>query len=205
MSFSFNIKEQIMIGIVSLVLVTVIFGLLIVKPQYDSFSEAKALQTQEASTKQTKQAELNGLKAAKTDAASTEAKSLSLNKKMPQEADLPTILVELDELGRENNIKVLDITPTEPVAGNGYSTIAIELKVVGTYFNITDFLYNLAKMPREYTVGDVTIDIDEQGYPLLSASISANTFIYTPNAATTGTPASTTATPSSTTQPTGSQ
>lgn len=211
MNLSFNIKEQVIIGIVIMVLISVIMGLFIFKPQYDRFSEARSLQQEELADQQKKQALLDSLKVAKKEAAVTEAKSLSLSKRMPEEADLPSVLVEIDELGKENNVKVLDIAPSAVVPDNGFSRIPIELKVAGTFFNITDFLYNLVKLPREYTLGGSSVELAEEGYPLLVASIEASTFIYTPNskaavAAESAAGGSTTTTPETATpQSTGSQ
>ncbi len=180
MSFSFNIREQIIIGITAIVVIAVVFTVLVFKPQFDRYSDARSRQKKELATQQTKQAELDGLKVAKQDAALTEAKSLSLSKRMPEEADLPSILVELDELGKEHNVKVLDITPATLVPNTGYSSIAIELKVAGSYFNVTDFLYGLVKMPREYTVGTVGLETEDT-YPVLTASVNVTTYVYTPN------------------------
>ena len=211
MSFSFNIREQIIIGVTAIVLILVIFGLLVFKPQYDRFSDTKKRQVDEISKQQERQVALDNLKAAKKDAASTEAKSLSLSKKMPEEADLPSILVELDELGKENNVKVIDITPTTLTAASGYSTVPIELKVGGSFFNITDFIYNIVKLPREYTLGDVSIEPSDQGYPLLGGTIKVNTYVYSPGSTATGqtgqsgTTGSTEATPTTTTPKTEAQ
>jgi len=181
MPFSFNVKEQIIIGITVTILVFVVFGVFVFKPQYDKYSDARNRQEKEVQEQQTKQAELDSLKVAKKEAALTEAKSLSLNKKMPEETDLPSVLVELDNLGLETDVKVLDITPSQAVPASGYSSLPVDLNVVGSYFNITDFLYKLVRLSREYTVGDVSLEIAEQGYPLLSANIKTTTYIYSPN------------------------
>ncbi|TET53060.1 MAG: hypothetical protein E3J54_05110 [Actinobacteria bacterium] len=183
MSFSFNLREQIIIGAALLVLITVIFGVFVFKPQFDKFNDARKRQEQEIQEQNARKEELKNLKDAKKDAAKTEARSLSLSRRMPEEADLPSILVELDNAGRETNIKVLDITPAEAITGSGYSNLPIELKIVGSFFNIADFLYKIVKLPREYTVGTVDISLAEDGYPLLEGSIKLKTFVYTPNSA----------------------
>lgn len=182
MAKSLNIKEQIIIGIAAVILITVIFGLFVFKPQLDRYSDARTRQEKEIQAQQDKQAELDSFKAVKSDAAVTEAKSLSLSKRMPEEADLPSILVELDNLGRETDVKVLDITPSEVAAASGYSSLPVRLNVVGTYFNITDYIYGLVKLSREFTVTDVSLDVYDEGYPLLSADISTTAYVYTPNA-----------------------
>ena len=182
MSFSFNIKEQILIGLTIVILLAVVFGVFVFKPQYDKFSDAQGKQTEEQQTQEKKKTELASLKGAKDNAAVTEAKSLSLSRRMPEEADLPTVLVELDELGKRHNVKVLDIAPTEATASTGFSYIPVELKIAGTYFNITDFLYGIVKLPREYTLGNVDVEISDAGYPILSATVKAYAFTYTPNA-----------------------
>lgn len=178
MKFSFNLKEQILIGVTLIVLVTVIFGVFIFKPQYDSFNEARSNQEKELQDQEAKKIELAGLQNDKKGAAVTEAKSLSLSKRMPEEADLPSVLVELDNLGNETNVKVLDITPSEAIPSSGFSTMPVELSVVGSYFNLADFTYKLVKLPREYTLGDISLEEAEQGYPLLKGSLRVNTYIY---------------------------
>lgn len=192
-----------LIGITLVVLITIIFGVFVFKPQYDRFSEARSNQEKELQEQVSKKNELAELKMAKKDAALTEAQSLSLSKRMPEEADLSSILVELDNLGRETNVKVLDITPSEVTPATGYSTLPVELKVVGTYFNLADFTYKLVKLPREYTLGDISVEIAEQGYPLLSATIKTNTFVYSPTASEASSTQS--GTTSSTSQTTGAQ
>ncbi len=180
MSFSFNVKEQILIGLTIVILLAVVFGVFVFKPQYDRFSDAQGKQTEEQQTQETKKAELASLKAAKDNAAATEAKSLSLSKRMPEDVDLPTVLVELDELGKRHNVNVFDIAPTVATASSGYSYVPIELKISGTYFNITDFLYGIVKLPREYTLGNVDVEISDAGYPILSATVKVYAFTYLP-------------------------
>jgi len=205
MPFSFNVKEQIIIGIAVTILVFVVFAVFVFKPQYDKFSDSRSRQEQELQQQQSKQAELDNLKVAKKEAALTEAKSLSLNKQMPEETDLPSVLVELDNLGQETDVKVLDITPSPIVPASGYSNLPVDLNVVGSYFNITDFLYKLVRLPREYTVGDVSLEIAEEGYPFLSANIKTTTYLYSPNATPTSAAAGGNSDSTSTSQKTGTQ
>lgn len=202
MSFSFNIREQILVGVTAVVILTVIFGVFMFKPQYDRLSDAQSQQAEEKQTQETKKAEIASLKAAKDNAAATEAKSLALGKRMPEEADLPTVIVELDDLGKRHNVKVHDIAATTASPGSGYSYIPIDVKASGTYFNITDFLYGIVKLPREYSVGTADLEIAEAGYPILSANIKLYTFVYTPNATSTDAQSGTTPAQTSTAQPT---
>ena len=173
-----GLKEQIFIAVVVAVLMIIVCAVFIWKPQYDRVASAQQQQKEEESNLQSKIAELEGLKQAKKDAPQIESESLKLNKQMPEDQDIATLVVELEQAAKDSGVKILDLDFTNPAVIKNYSTISFSGGVQGTYFNIADYIYQITAMPRQIKISKIDLEYSDEGYPLLSASIDYTTYVY---------------------------
>jgi Tfp pilus assembly protein PilO len=139
-----------------------------------------------------------------------------LAKAMPSSVDMPDILLELDQVGRDAGVRLQTISPSAPT---GDGKINLTLTVEGDFFTVTDLLYRLRNfvsvrngaLEASGRLFDVdTVSLTPSGATAVTASITMHTYQYTsvPAAAvpapvvtssadTTSTPSDTTDTPPS--------
>src|SRR3954447_20288793 len=130
-----------------------------------------------------------------------------LTKAMPDEVDMPGILLELNQVAEDSGITFIQISPsTTATSISGYLAIPITLEFDGNFYDLSDFLYRLRNLVdvRQGTL-DATgrlFAIDEinyaeapppAGFPQIHAHLVVDAFVYgTGTAPTVAPPAGTT-------------
>jgi type IV pilus assembly protein PilOP len=120
-----------------------------------------------------------------------------LNDAMPNQTDMPGLLLELARVAHESGISFDSITPAELVVGTGFQKIPVSLVFQGNFFELSDFLFRLRNLVQ---IRDNRLDVDGrlfsvdaidfgQGtrqFPQIQATVTANAFVFggTPPAAT---------------------
>jgi hypothetical protein len=74
----------------------------------------------------------------------------ALDTALPSQIDQPELLFELDRLASASDVKILNLTPQAPAAGNNYTIEPINLSLTGTYFHLTGFLKSLRLLVSEH-------------------------------------------------------
>jgi Tfp pilus assembly protein PilO len=133
-----------------------------------------------------------------------------LAKAMPDEDDMPGIILELNSVASAAGVDFRSISPQTSVAKEGYTALPISLTFEGNYFDLTDFLFRLRNLVivrdgklqasgRLFTLDSLDMHQGRNGFPQIEAVLVISAYVYggsagttTPVAATTG--ASTTTT-----------
>ena len=154
-----------------------------------------------------------------------------LAKAMPNESDMPDLLLELSQLARDTGIRFDSISPQPVAAVGSYSVLPISVTFNGNFYNLADFLYRLRSLVtvhagtldatgRLFAVDTLSFNESDLKFPQIQATLVVDAFVYaaapaapvaapaaTPPAGTTTTTAGSTTTtagtPSSTASATG--
>ncbi|MFA5809142.1 MAG: type 4a pilus biogenesis protein PilO [Thermoleophilia bacterium] len=82
-------------------------------------------------------------------AQQTSGELLKLNKMVPADSQLPSMIVDLQQSANESGIYFLKIEPGEAIAGSdGNTIIPMELKFQGRFLEVNDFLYRVENYAR---------------------------------------------------------
>lgn len=147
-----------------------------------------------------------------------------LSKAMPDEVDMPGILLELNRVAGQSGITFESIIPQGQVATSSYRMVPVQVVFSGNYYELSDLLFRLrnlvevhdgelAAAGRLFTVDSLHFVEGEQ-FPKLEATMTVNAFVYgggvttgtegttqtptTPAGSDTSTPTTTTTTPTTT-------
>ena len=188
-------RTQFILVIVGMVVLLIIVGALVVWPQYRTLGvmDAKiAAADQEVALQKTRLAQRQEIK---DRAAQTDAKWLRLANEVPDSPDLPSLIIELQDLAFSTGVQLTAITPATPTASKDgtYFTIPIKLTVIGTWADSVEFMQKLNKLDRGIRTTDaktalysgttanptlpnyaVTNDVDIEAY-LIPAAASSTT------------------------------
>jgi hypothetical protein len=138
----------------------------------------------------------------------------ALAKAMPDDEDMPGVILELNATASAAGIEFVSIAPQTPIAtATGYYVVPIALKFEGNYFDLTDFLFRLrnhvavrdgrlAVRGRLFTLDMLDFHEGAGGFPRIEADLTVAAYVYgaVPTAATqVAGPAPTTTTTATTT------
>jgi type IV pilus assembly protein PilO len=141
-----------------------------------------------------------------------------LAKALPDQLDMPDLVLELSQLARDTGIRFDSITPQPPTVVGSYTVLPIAVTFQGNFYNLADFLYRLRSLVRAdvtnqgvqldatgrlFTVDTLTFNESTLKFPQIQATLVVDAFVYG-NAPTTVAPppAATTTTTTTTTETT---
>lgn len=150
-------RDELIIGIVAIVLVVVVLAMVLVRPQLGELSTIATTKQEEESRIRGAQAELELLKAAKSEALQIQADLIKVGNQVPDSPQLPSLVVEIQDLATEAGISFVSIKPGTMTASGEFTTLPIELALHGQFFDVVDFLYRLQHLTREVRVTDLDL------------------------------------------------
>ena len=130
-----------------------------------------------------------------------QAKLDVLEKGVSSKAYVPTLLRQLEDLGKSSNLRVVGVRPKPPVAvpvqvANGpnakskkvvkspdpYDRLELDIEVNGKYWDVVKFLRKITYFPKIVAVNNIQVnpaagDPKKSGSPMLTAKVSATAFI----------------------------
>lgn len=132
---------------------------LLIVPQFRRLSEldAERIAAEElVSQTQTRIAQLRDLAA---NASVTQAELLRLATEFPDNPELPSLIIELQDAANDAGITFNQFSPGQPTAPAGaeYTEIPITASVQGTWSDVLDYLRRLNTMSRAIRVSDVSM------------------------------------------------
>jgi Tfp pilus assembly protein PilO len=75
-----------------------------------------------------------------------QARLLELAKMVPDSEEIPSLLLQIQDLADQSGIEFISITPGEPVEAGAFRIIPLQLEFSGTYFDLSDFVYRAEQM-----------------------------------------------------------
>lgn len=185
MDLKLSPRDQIIVAVIVAILVMLAFGVFGLRPQLAQMSELRTQQQDEQKKKQDAEATLQRLQEAKKEAADTEAKLIDAKKRLPEDPQLASLVVEMQDTANQAGVDFVSIKPGEMTQQTKVTGIPLQIHVTGNFFDMVDFLYRLHDMKRETRIDKVTIAVDE--WPKLSADFEGKAFtLAKPPAAATG-------------------
>jgi hypothetical protein len=136
---------------------------------------------------------------------------------MPDTANMPELLIELNAIADQSGIRFDSIQPGTVVALSGYQAQPITVIIGGSFYDLSDFLNRLRNLVlvqngrlfaqgRLFAIDKVDLLEGDNGFPDLKATLTLNAYIYgggsTLATAAAGTSGESTTTTTTTTEPT---
>ena len=118
------------------------------------------------------------------------AELFALAKAMPDEEDVPGVLLELSRMADETGMSIKSVTPGLREATTvGYSRLPLDIVVEGDFYDLSDFLYRLRTLVsvrdgrldasgRLFAVDAVALTEGTDHFPQLQATLTLSAFAY---------------------------
>jgi type IV pilus assembly protein PilO len=154
-----NDRNILILGILGIVIVVIGFYFLLLSPLLQSLNEqAQAREDKQAQLEQVQQ-EVNELEEVRRNSPEIQRQLLELSKRIPTQPQIPTLIVQVEEIADASGVTQLSVDPepaTAPAGGGDYRVVPVTMSFDGTYDQMQDFLLRTRNLSRLVTVTDLT-------------------------------------------------
>jgi type IV pilus assembly protein PilO len=154
-----NDRNILILGILGIVIVVIGFYFLLLSPLLQSLNEqAQAREDKQAQLEQVQQ-EVNELEEVRRNSPEIQRQLLELSKRIPTQPQIPTLIVQVEEIADASGVTQLSVDPeppTAPAGGGDYRVVPVTMSFDGTYDQMQDFLLRTRNLTRLVTVTDLT-------------------------------------------------
>jgi type IV pilus assembly protein PilO len=152
-------RNVLILGLLVIVLLVVGYYFLILSPLLNRLDERAQERSDKESQLANLQQEVAQLEAVRREAPEIQRQLLELSKRIPTQPEIPTFVVQIEEIADASGVTQLRIepgTPGPPPGGGDFSVVPITMSFNGTYEQMQDFLFRTRNLARLVTVGSVT-------------------------------------------------
>ncbi len=153
-------RNVLIIGLLGIVLLVVGYYFLLLSPLLSDLRERAQERDEKEAQLADLQQEVAQLEAIRRQAPEIQRQLLELSKRVPAQTEMPTLVVQLEEIADASGVEQLRIAPGTPEAppggGGDFSVVPITMSFDGTYEQMQDFLLRTRNLARLVTVNRVT-------------------------------------------------
>ena len=154
-----NDRNILILGILGIVIVVIGFYFLLLSPLLQSLNEqAQARKDKQAQLEEVQQ-QVNELEEVRRKAPEIERQLLELSKRIPTQHQIPTLVVQVEEIADASGVTQLSVDPeppTAPAGGGDYQVVPVTMLFNGTYDQMQDFLLRTRNLTRLLTVTNLS-------------------------------------------------
>ncbi|QIN78863.1 type 4a pilus biogenesis protein PilO [Rubrobacter marinus] len=196
-----NDRNILIFGLLILLLLAVGYYFLLFSPLRQQYLAAYEERTQKEQQRAQLEQSVAELENVRRNAPQIERNILEYSKRLPEQEEIPTLIVQIEQIAEGAGATQLLITPEDPGAAGGgtaggdaaaapadgdFSRIPITMSFEGTYLEMQDFLFRLKNLSRLVTVNEVTFEeLEEEGgsttvagaEEILTVEILAETYV----------------------------
>lgn len=154
-----NDRNILILGVLVILLLIVGYYFLLLSPLMSTLDE----RAQERDAKEAQLASLQQqvaeLEAARDNAPEIERQLLELSKRIPEQPEVPTLVVQIEEIADASGVTQVFIqpgSPGPPTGGGEFSVLPVTMSFEGTYEELQDFLFRARNLTRLLTVNEVS-------------------------------------------------
>ena len=154
-----NDRNILILGVLILIVLGVAYYFLLFSPLRQDYLARFNERTQKEAQKAQLEQSVAQLEQIRRDAPNVERQILELSKRIPEQAEIPTLVVQIEQVAREAQVTQLRIEPGQPEAppgGGDFSRIPITMSFEGTYEEMQDVLLFVRNLARLVTVNEVS-------------------------------------------------
>jgi type IV pilus assembly protein PilO len=150
-----------------LIIVAAVVWFFVLNPMRAERAKVEAAIQQEHVKQAAAEAKLLRATATRTEGKKNEARLLELAKMVPNDPEIPSLLLQIQNLANESGITFVAVTPGSAVQSGQYEIVPLQVQFTGTFFDLSDFVYRAEQMVagpgRLLAVKEVTLETNVEG------------------------------------------
>src|SRR5215213_954907 len=152
-------RNLLILGALGIIVLMVAYYFLLMSPLLGRLQEqSQARKDKQAQLAQVQQ-DVNELEEVRRNSPEIERQLLELSKRIPAQPQIPTFVVQVQEIAGDAGVTQLLVEPGDaaaPAGGGDYQVIPVTMQFNGTYDQMQDFLLRTRNLARLVTVTDVS-------------------------------------------------
>ncbi len=157
MNLKISGRNQIYTAAALMAISVIVFFLLALRPQLSRLSSLNSEIKQERANLENAKLTLKRLSAIKEESSKTEAKAIELAEKVPDQSEMPSLLVRLQNVADDSGLDFGSFKVSDEKEENGYVQIPISITVSGSFYDLVDYIYRLENMRRKLSITKLSI------------------------------------------------
>jgi type IV pilus assembly protein PilO len=153
-----NDRNILILGILGIVIIVIGYYFLLLSPLLQSLNQqAQAREDKQAQLEEVQQ-QVNELEEIRSKSPEIERQLLELSKRIPTQPQIPTLVVQVEEIADASGVTQLSVDPeppTAPAGGGDYQVVPVTMQFNGTYDEMQEFLLKTRNLARLVTVTDL--------------------------------------------------
>ena len=156
-------KMRMLLSGLALVAVVAMAWFFVISPLRADTATVNQSIADETTKLQAAQAKLASAEKTRAQGMANQAVLLELAKMVPQDSQVPSLLVQIQNLADQSGVVFLSLTPGAPIDSDDFQIIPLQLEFAGSYFDLSDFAYRVEQFVagpgRLLTVKSVQLQI----------------------------------------------
>jgi type IV pilus assembly protein PilO len=152
-------RNLLILGALGIVLLIIAYYFLLLSPLLQRLDEqAQARESKQTQLEQVQQ-QVNELEDIRRRSPDIERQLLELSKRIPAQPQVPTFVVQVQEIADASGVTQLTVDPepsTSPEGGGDYREVPVTMQFKATYDEMQDFLFRTRNLARLVTVTKIT-------------------------------------------------
>jgi type IV pilus assembly protein PilO len=151
-------RNILIFGILGIVIVVIGFYFLLLSPLLQSLNEQDQARVDKQAQLEQVQQEVNELEEVRRNSPEIQRQLLELSKRVPTQPQIPTLVVQVEEIAEASGVTQLSVDPeppTAPAGGGDYQVVPVTMLFNGTYDQMQDFLLRTRNLTRLVTVTEL--------------------------------------------------
>jgi len=152
-------RNVLILGILAIVILVIGYYFLLLSPLLQRLNEQADARDQKQAQLEQLQQDVDELEDIRRRSPEIERQLLELSKRVPTQPQIPTFVVQVQEIADASGVTQLSVEPGDPAppAGGGdYQVVPVTMQFNGTYDEMQDFLLRTRNLARLVTVTDVS-------------------------------------------------
>ncbi len=131
---------------VVLVVVVVVYWFVLLNPLMNDITDTNAQIEQSEQTLSGLKVRLAQSEQTRREAGMNQGRLIELAKMVPAGEELPSLLLQIQDLATESGIDFMSISPGQSSPSPGFQVIPLQLQFTGYYFDLNDFIYRAEQL-----------------------------------------------------------
>lgn len=144
--------------------------------QAETLERARAEETRLRSEWVAKKQQAVNLEAYRRQLEETDRQFSALLRQLPNKAEMDQLLADINQAGLGRGLLFELFKPGNEIVREFHAELPIDIRIVGSYHDLGEFVADVARMPRIVTLGDIGIERGADGN--LSFKARATTYRY---------------------------
>lgn len=156
-----NTRNIVILGVLIILVLIVGYYFLLLSPLWTRYDAAVQERSDKEAQLQQLQQQVSELEEIKNNAPTVERQLLELSKRIPTQPEIPTLVVQVEEVATLAGVTQISLVPGSPgpaPGGGDFSVQPITMSFEGTYDQLQDFLLRTENLARLVTVKSVTYE-----------------------------------------------